>query len=343
MENQITLFKGEQMEESLRQYFLNNGYFVVRGVKFLYDGNDITDVDLFLYSRSSSLTRQRINVDIKNKKTPQALERVLWANGLMKLLNFDACIVATSESRSFVTSFGLLYQTTILDGTFLSKLRGNKESSRLAEEELLKRLSSHRSSKSFNKDWRSMYEVSKAKLLTEMDFSGFNALLTYLKYYIEKAVTDVQKLEDATRMIYITMSHLLVIIDFILKDIAFLDSGVKEKKLSDGFKFGNLGKDGVGKIIEMAISISGAKSTHSIMKSIESNQAEILKEFFSRNEIARNVFLVARNFEELGFRREFKNPNELDPTQKSFLSVLLDYAQVERRKFYELYPAQAVE
>ena len=67
--NQTTLFKGEMMEELLRNYFLNLGYFVVRGIKYRYNENDITDVDLFLYGRISSLSREKINVDVKNKKT----------------------------------------------------------------------------------------------------------------------------------------------------------------------------------------------------------------------------------------------------------------------------------
>src|ERR1700730_5445349 len=105
MENQQPLFKGELMEELVRNYFMSLGYFTVRGIKFRYQNNDVTDIDLFLYGRNSTLTRQRINVDIKNKKTPQAFERIVWANGLMKILNFDSCIVATTDGRPVLHSF----------------------------------------------------------------------------------------------------------------------------------------------------------------------------------------------------------------------------------------------
>ena len=53
MENQTTLFKGELMEELLRNYFHNLGYYVVRGIKYKYENFDITDVDLYLYGRLS--------------------------------------------------------------------------------------------------------------------------------------------------------------------------------------------------------------------------------------------------------------------------------------------------
>ena len=53
MEKQTELFKGELMEEKLRLYFLNNGYYVARGIKYVFEGNEITDIDLFLYGRVS--------------------------------------------------------------------------------------------------------------------------------------------------------------------------------------------------------------------------------------------------------------------------------------------------
>ena len=59
--------KGPMAEESLRNYFLSIGYYVVRGVKFKFRCFDVTDVDLWLYSRKTPLNRERACVDIKNK------------------------------------------------------------------------------------------------------------------------------------------------------------------------------------------------------------------------------------------------------------------------------------
>jgi len=339
MKKQETISKGELMEELLRNYFLNSGYYVVRGIKYKYEDNDITDVDLFLYGRSSSLTRQRTNVDIKNKKTPQAFERILWANGLRELLNFDSCIVATTDKRPAINTFGQLHKTIVLDGTFLSKLRSNSYPNRLNEEEITNRFSKLKSYKSYkNKDWRYIYEQSKSKLLTELDFAGFNSELSNISYFIEKIMTDKSKREDATRMLYLILSHLLIIIDFITKDIAFLDTVVKEKKLSDGFKFGNLGKEGVDKIIAMAIHISGNKSANSFLKSIDEIPTDILKDFFSKNENSKNLFNWAKEFEKIGFNKEFINPENIETQLKGVLALILDFFGIERKKFFELYP-----
>ncbi len=339
MGTQKVLSKGEQMEELLRNYFLNSGYYVARGIKYRYEDCDITDIDLFLYGRSSSLIRHRINVDIKNKKTPQAFERILWTNGLMKLLNFDSCIVATTDQRPIIHTYAKIHKTTIMDGAFLAKLRSNTFPDRLTEEDLNKRLAKLRSYKTFKKkDWRSIYESSKSRLLTELDFSGFNSTLSTLIYFIEKALTDNQKREDATRMIYLVLSHLLIITDYIVKDIAFLDISDREKKLSDGFKYGNLGKEGVDKIISMAVQISGTKSANSFLKSIDSIPTDILKDFFSKNDNTRNLFNWAREFEYLGYKKQFINPESIGAQLKGVLSMTLDFAKIERKKFFGVYP-----
>lgn len=338
MTNQQNIAKGELMEELIRNYFINSGYFVVRGVKFRYENNDITDVDLYLYGRSSSITRQRINVDVKNKKSPQAFERILWANGVRELLNFDSCIVATTDQRPVVHKFGQLHNTIILDGAFLSKLRSNSYPNRLPEEELMQRFAQNKSFKTFgNKDWRYIYEESKSRLLSELDFAGFNSALSYIGYFVEKVVTDPQKREDSTRLIYLIISHLLITIDFILKDVAFLDISEREKKLSNGFKFGNLGKEGVDKIISIAVQISGNKSASSFLKSLEGTPIDILKDFFSKNDNTKNLFSWARDFEKVGFNREFINPENLESPLKGIISLLLDFLGVERKKFFLLF------
>lgn len=342
-EKQQTLFKGELMEELLRNYFINLGYYVARGVKYRYENNDVTDVDLYLYGRASSLTRERINVDIKNKKSPQAFERILWANGLMKLLNLNRCIVATTDIKPSVHSFGKLHDTTILDGTFLAKIRSTPIIDRLSEDELLTDLSRFKSHKIYpNKDWRYVYEGSKSRLLSELDFSGFNSTVGDITYAIDKILTDKQKKHTAARLLYVLLSHMLIIIDYLLKDIAFLEQSEREKKLSSGFKFGNLGKEGIDKIIAMAVSISGNKSAGSIMKSLDAIPTDILKDFFSKSETTKNIFQWAKEFEQAAFNKVLPVPDSLPSHLKGMISVILDFHNVDRRNFFDSFPKERV-
>jgi len=337
MEKQITLFKGELMEELLRKYFLSLGYYVARSVKYKYEDQDITDIDLYLYGRSSSLTRERINVDIKNKKSPQAFERIIWANGIKQMLNFNSCIVATTDQKPVIHKYGNIHKTTILDGAFLAKLKSESIAERLSEDDLMIQLSEFKDfNVTGNKDWRSIYEASKSKLLSEQDFSGFNSILMKLHYFIEKCLISEQQRLLALRMTYILLSHLLVIMDFILKDIVFLEQSIREKRLSNGLTYGNLGKEGIDRIIDMATKISGTPSAGKVYQSLEDNPTHILKEYFSKTDNSKSIFQYAKDLENIGFKVNFTYPGDLDAPLKSVLAVMLDYFSVERVKFFNL-------
>ena len=117
------LGKGEEAEEFLRTYFLGLGYYVIRSINFVYKGFDVTDIDLFLYNKVSPFSRERIIVDIKNKKTPQAIERIFWTRGLQDVLNMDKAIVATTDTRQEITDFGKQNNIYVLDGNLQSRLR----------------------------------------------------------------------------------------------------------------------------------------------------------------------------------------------------------------------------
>src|SRR5450830_1524922 len=159
------------MEEMLRQYFSSMGYYVVRGVPVRYHDFDVTDVDLWLYSRTSALTRQRTNVDIKNKKTPQAIERIFWAKGLCDILDLDGCIVATTDIRPDVRQFGVAHKIPVLDGNFLAKLQSNDKllEGRLTEEEFIG-LADKLSLGKLGGDWKGRYQDAKSRLLSDLNF-----------------------------------------------------------------------------------------------------------------------------------------------------------------------------
>ncbi|MDW3197479.1 MAG: hypothetical protein R8G66_34195 [Cytophagales bacterium] len=336
MGKQAELFKGELMEEKLRQYFLEAGYYVARGVKYHFKGNEITDVDLFLYGRFSSLSRERLNVDLKNKKSSKAFERILWAKGLQQLLEFEGCVVATMDRREVVRMYGQQNGVKILDGSFLQKLNYSL-TERYSEEEFLEELLRFKSFKTHNnKSWKIIYERSKSMLLNELDFSGFNSNLITAKYFAQR-VFDHQKASTALRALYIVLSHGMIILDFLLKDIAFMEQKLRHESLNDGLKFGNLGREGVNRTIEMAVQIAGSDlSPSSIRKSIETNEMDILREYFSKSEVSRNLFKVAIEFERASFARNIIHPDNLNIELKGIVAVMLDYFEIKRQDFFNI-------
>ena len=68
---------GNTLEESVRHFFLSEGFYVVRGILLTIDTDTITDIDLLLFKKISPLVRNKANVDIRFRKRPQTFERRL--------------------------------------------------------------------------------------------------------------------------------------------------------------------------------------------------------------------------------------------------------------------------
>src|SRR4029079_147796 len=64
--------KGSDLEETLKEYFWQAGYFAVRGVPYRLDDEDVTDVDVWLYERPAARARRRFTVAAKNKAEAQS-------------------------------------------------------------------------------------------------------------------------------------------------------------------------------------------------------------------------------------------------------------------------------
>lgn len=232
--------KGEVMEELLRDYFMQAGYYVVRGVPFVYEGFDITDIDLWLYSRTSSISREITIVDIKNKKTPQAIERIFWTKGLAEAVGAGNAIVASTEKRSEVKDFGRKLNITVLDGNFLSKLQKSQTrlEMRISDEELFHLFDNYGLGK-LDGDWKQRILDSKGLLSQGLNFDNCNSWINQAYFFLEQILTKPNQKEIASRSFYYLMSLVCIGIDFLLKELSYLTVDERIVKLADGFTYGN--------------------------------------------------------------------------------------------------------
>lgn len=338
----VLVDKGAAMEESLRSYFLSLGYYVLRGVKFKYNSFDVTDVDLWLYSKTSAIARQRTNVDIKNKKTPQALERIFWAKGLKETLGLDDCIVATTDSRPDVREFGLSHNVSVLDGPFLARLEANSRTNlaRLTEEEFLEK-ANHGSLGKMAGDWKGRYELAKSRVLSDLKFDGCNAYLGDIHYFMEQQISVGVSENVPYRLIYILTSMLLISVDYILKDHVALDNEHRFKLLCEGFRYGDSGKDYATKLIGLAASLAessgiapGGKGLviDELKRQADQIPVEILSEFMSKGAVMATLFDTARELESAAFSPEFKPIRDLTTNAQSLIGILADFFRIDRKK-----------
>ena len=336
------LLKGEAAEEILRNYFINIGYYVVRGCKFRFDQFDVTDIDLWLYCKKSAVTRERINVDIKNKKTPQALERIFWAKGLQSVLNFDDCVVATTDSRAAVTRFGMQHGVIVLDGAFLSRLmkseRGRQH--RIVEETLMGEIDRDSLGK-LGGDWRGRYETGKSRLLDSLTFDGCNAWLSDIGYFLENAAQDPSCTSSCWRLVYLFAANFLIGVDFTLAP--HLSAGQQERRqiLEDGFRFGSAGKAYTDKIARLASSLVASVVTnpglrdsvqHALHEQAMSVNADLLADHLTKGSTTSTLFDLALEFEASGFSCTIPRPTSLNVPAQSFLGVLADFHGIDRKR-----------
>ena len=117
--------KGSNLEEVVRTYFDRQGFFALRGVSYRYEDEQVTDIDVWLYGRQSASVRTRTIVDVKNKRSPKAFERILWTRGMQLALGCDRAIVATTDRSAKVARFANQQKVALLTKDFLTDSRAS--------------------------------------------------------------------------------------------------------------------------------------------------------------------------------------------------------------------------
>jgi hypothetical protein len=338
---QAELTKGPMLEEALRAYFLKAGYFVVRGVPFIFEGFDVTDVDIWLYGRASSVSREIALVDVKNKKTPQAIERIFWTKGLQQAIKADRAIVATTEKRAEVKDFGRQMDVLVLDGVFLSKLatRDAHLEQRLSDEEFLALIGSYSLAK-VDGDWKGRLVACKGLLSRGLSFDVCNQLLTQGKFFAEQAITKPSQSEVALRCLYAICGYLLIAVDFELRELSFLESSDRARVIAEGFTYGSKGRNGLKKLIDLSLGLvseyanEGRAIANQVRAKVERSLSDIptgiLGEFFSKRDVQTGLFATAREFEAFSMARVFQPHTSASTDMRSALGCLLDYWGIDR-------------
>jgi hypothetical protein len=65
--------------------------------------------------------------------------------------------------------------------------------------------------------------------------------------------------------------------------------------------------------------------------------ANIVAEYFTRNEVSKNIFKCAKEFEKHAYLKTFASPNLIDNELKSIISISLDYFGIDRKTFFNVF------
>lgn len=336
--DETELKKGEKAEERLRLYFLNLGYFVVRSIKAEFQGFDVTDIDLFLYARTSPISRERTNVDIKMKQRPQALERIFWTKGLQKVLGLEKCIVATTDNRSHVEEFGAINDVLVLNGNFINKLNSTERYSndRLNEEDFLKILS--RSELTI--EWKKNYERSKSNLINKLNYDGLNEVLNEIKTYMSQLASGCSS-EACYRILYASVSFFLITLDYAIKYSSYKSSKDRISIISNGIKFGENGRKkseeiiGISTLLLESFINKGELNIEAIKQEIYVQFSDIpsydISAYFGNSKMLPRLIHAAIEIEHHAFNKQFTYPSEMSSEIQSIIGIICDFYSFDRK------------
>lgn len=331
--------KGARAEEAMRLHFRKLGYFGVRAIPYSFGELSVTDIDLWLY-RPAGVFRERINVDIKCKQKPQAIERILWATGVTQVLRLDQCVVVTTETHPAVMEFGKRSNVTVVDGKFLQHAIQNAVTDRLSEEDFCNALRPNGAEEK-GKQLRWKYEGAKKRLLN-LSYDGCNLHLLDIRACMEDLYAYPGMAQSVRRLLYVLISYWCITLDYLISKSEFLDDDKRRQEIETGLRYGSAGRQRLDDFVRTLesckknIDRQSSEVISSIVYKLREEaggvRADTCAEYIMRQIGPAKLFDLARDFEEAAFGPTCPTVSELPVELKSLLMVLVDFYGLERSK-----------
>lgn len=335
------LAKGAGLEELARSYFARQGFVAIRSVSIQFEEEEVTDVDVWLYGRQGGGVRTRGLVDVKDKKSPKAFERVMWARGMQLALGCDRAVVATTDTNAKVMRFAQRHNVGLMTAAFLRNWAGGDDvlKERLSLEELISSIQSYTGERQ-DGDWVKQISMAKSAVVSLAPYPAFNKTISSFRFFAERAATRPQHREQALRGAYLSAAYACMALDAALEKLVFETPAVRHRLLYSGVTYGDAGDNRVQANIDTVLGVIAkgmkngrvvARQTSDALREMFAEvRAEVIAEFFSKEQNASHLFAAAR---ELEFRAHARSRTEmmaLSVEAKSILGVFADFVGSKR-------------
>ena len=332
--------KGAELEELVRTYFDRQGFFALRGISYRYDGEEVTDIDVWLYGRQSASVRTRAVVDVKNKRSPKAFERILWIRGMQIALGCDRAIVATTDRNTKLTTFANQQKVALLTKEFLSRLQSKLDSrTRMTLEQFGENIGKYEEQK-HDGDWQRRISESKSALISFRGYAAFNKCVSEFGFFAERAETRPHQREQAVRAAYFTASLACVALDSALERIVYDDQRSRSQSIMEGVTYGDSGDGRARKSVDTVLRIiaDGMEGGRAVARHVgdvlngmfASVRSDMIAEYFAKEANAATLVEVARELDDRAHRLDPKEIQTLGVAAKSVVGVLSDYMNASR-------------
>ena len=336
--------KGANLEELVRTYFAQQGFFAIRGINLRFEDEIVTDIDVWLYGRQSASVRTRTVIDVKNKRSPKAFERILWTRGMQLALDCDKAIVATTYSNPKIIRFAREQNVELLHKDFLVRLQNKIDiSGRFTIEQfvnLVNRYSDHK----HDGDWLKQLADAKSALVSLHGYQAFNKSIAAFRFFAERVETRPQYKEQALRSAYLTAGLACIALDGALQQSLYEDTATRYQAIADGVTYGDSGSAKVQNSIKTVLDVISTgmengrvvsqQAKDALNKLFKDIRADIIAEYFSREYNASSLFNVAKELDKCAFSKEKGQNQALSTEAKSVLGVFADFVQIKRNVLF---------
>ena len=332
--------KGGSLEELVRAYFARQGFFALRGVSYRYEGEEVADIDVWLYGRQSPSVRTRTIVDVKNKRSPKAFERILWTRGMQIALNCDRAVVATTDDSDKVAGYARHQGVALLSKNFVTLLRDKLDiDERLSLEQFVENIQKNRNHKQ-DGDWLRRISEVKSALVSLHGYPAFNKAIAGFRFFAERIQTRSHHREQALRGVYLTAAVACVALDSAVEQTVYDKPERRYEAIFNGVTYGDAGDMRGQKSIKNVLAVIAkvmengrviAQGTKDALdKMLRDVRADIIAEYFSREQNAGTLFVVARELDDKAHSMNPSVTQKLSVSARSILGVYADFVRVQR-------------
>ncbi|GGA14302.1 hypothetical protein [Okeania sp. KiyG1] len=190
-------------------------------------------------------------------------------------------------------------------------------------------------------DYKRRYQMSKGRLLSDMNFNGCNEYLQEIKFFLEQTMTKADNNISLLRLLYINTTFLLICTDFVIKGFISVDVKTRIEILQNGFNYGERGKERTESITNAAIKLASSvivnKSIATTLKREVDKQTkdravEILSDYFAKTTNMNSLFKNASLFEFHAYSQVVTTPSQLPIELQSIIGLLTDFFRIDRKK-----------
>lgn len=340
--------KGAGLEELVRSYFERQGFFALRGVSLDFEDEQVTDIDVWLYGRQSASVRTRVIVDVKDKRSPKAFERILWTRGMQLALGCDRAIVATTDSSPKVARFAQQQKVALLPKEFLQKLEKRLSlGQRLTVEQFDDVVRGYKHQKQ-DGNWLERVSAAKSAVISMHGYPAFNVCMSSFRFFAERAATRPQHKEQATRCAYFSAALACIALDSALGQFIYEDSATRADAIKRGVTYGDSGDSRTQNSINTVLGVISEgmengrvlalQAREAFSKLFENVRSEIIAEHFSKEQNAGLLFVVAKELDDRAHAADLSKLFDLSIEAKSILGIYADFCQVKRTAIFNSSP-----